>query len=86
MNTTQTVLLGVVIALAIFLLALGFQAFFVLRDVRKTLARVNRLLDEADNFIVQTKKPLESVGNFITALTAGAGLAHLLKRGREDKK
>jgi len=86
MDTTQIVLLAIVIILAVFLAALGFQAFFVLKDVRKTLVRMNNLFDDADELVDQVKAPIESAGNFVSALTAGAGIAHLLKKGKEEKK
>lgn len=86
MDTTQIILLAIVIVLAIFLVALGFQAFFVLRDLRKTILRLNNLFDDVDDMVDQVKRPLESAGNFLTALTAGAGLTHLLKRGKDEKK
>lgn len=86
MDTTQVVLLSIVIILAVFLVALGFQAFFVLRDLRKTLVRMNQLFDDANDLVDQVRKPIGQAGNFITALVAGAGLTHLLKRGKEEKK
>ena len=86
MDTTQIVLLAVIVVLAIFLVALGFQVFFVLKDLRKTLTRMNRLFDDADDLVGQVKKPIQTAGTFVTALTAGAGIAHLLKRGEKEKK
>lgn len=87
MDTTQIVLLTVTIVLAVFLVALGFQTFFVLKDLRKTLGRMNRLFDDADQLVDQVKKPIQTAGNLVTALTAGAGIAHLLKKGdKKDKK
>lgn len=85
MDITQTVLLAVIIALAILLVVVGFQVFFVLKDLRKTLFRLNRLFDNADDLVGQVKKPIESAGNLFTAMTAGVGIAHLLKRGDKDK-
>jgi len=93
MDITQIVLLAVIIVLTIFLVVIGFQVFFVLKDLRKTLFRMNRLFDNADDLVGQVKKPIESAGNLFTAMTAGVGIAHLLKRGSsssakasEDKK
>lgn len=86
MDITQTILLAIIIVLAIFLVALGFQVFFVLKDLRKTLTRMNMLFDDANGLIAQVKKPVESAGNFVSALTAGAGIAHLLKRDSKDQK
>ena len=51
MELTQSVLLAVVIVLTIFLVVLGFQIFYVLRDLRKTLGRLNRLFDDADSLV-----------------------------------
>ena len=86
MDTTQAILLAVIIVLAIFLVTLGFQVYFVLKDIRKTLWRMNRLFDDADDLVGQVKKPIESASSFFTALTAGAGIAHLLKRGSKETK
>ena len=80
MDTTQSILLAVVVVLAIFLAALGFQAFFALKDLRRTLWRTNRLLDDADKLVSDVKKPIESAGHVVTAITASAGIAHLLKK------
>ena len=80
MDLTQSITLSIIIVLTVFLVVLGFQVFFVLRDFRKTLFRMNRLLDDADNLITQVKKPVETAGNLLTSAAAGVGLAHLIKR------
>jgi len=86
MDTQQAIILSVLIVLAVFLAALGFQLFFVLKDFRKTLRRANKLMENADDLVGQVKKPVSSVGNIFTALTAGAGIAHLLKKGEKHER
>ncbi|OGD96032.1 hypothetical protein A3F02_01325 [Candidatus Curtissbacteria bacterium RIFCSPHIGHO2_12_FULL_38_9b] len=86
MDTTQIVLLAVIIVLTIFLVVLGFQVFFVLRDLRFTLKRMNRLFNDANELVTEVKKPIEKAGNFFTALTAGAGLVQLLKKGKKNER
>ncbi len=86
MDTTQIVILSVIIVLTLFLAVIGFQVFFTLKDFRKTLMRANRLLDDADQLVDGVKRPIESAGNLFTAMTAGVGIAHLLKRGDKNKK
>lgn len=86
MDATQIVLLAVIIVLAIALVVLGFQAFFTLRDLRTTLSRMNRLFDDANELVVEVKKPIEKAGNFFGALTAGAGLVQLLKKGKNNER
>lgn len=80
MDITQTVLLAVTIVLAIFLVVLGFQIFFVLKDVRKTLFKINNLFDQTDDIILKVKKPLENASGLLSAFATGAGIASILKK------
>ncbi len=84
MDITQTVLLSIIIVLTIFLVILGCQAYFALKDLRKTLRKTNRLLDDADDIVAQVRKPVDSLSSILSALTAGAGIAHLLKDGKKN--
>lgn len=84
MDITQIVTLSLIIVFSIIFVVLGFQMFFVLRDLRKTMFRLNRLFDDADDLVGQVKKPIEQAGQMVTALTAGAGLAHLIKKLKGD--
>lgn len=88
MDLTQAILLSTIVVLSIFLVFLGFQVYFVLKDFRHTLQRVNRLLDSADGLLVEVKKPITSLSGIFTAITAGAGIAHFLKRleGKNERE
>ena len=86
MDLTQIIILSVIVVLTIFLVVLGFQVYYVLKDLRRTLGRMNHLFDDADSLVSEVKKPLEKAGNFVTALTTGAGIAHLLRRGSKETK
>lgn len=80
MDITQAVILSVIVVLAIFLVVIGIQVFFTLKDLRKSLKKANMLMDDADKIVSQIKKPIETAGNMLTALTAGAGIAHFIKK------
>lgn len=80
MDVTQAVILSTIIVLAIFLVVVGVQIFLTLKDLRKSLKKANKLMDETDAIVSQIKKPVETAGNMLTALTAGAGIAHFIKR------
>ena len=86
MDITQAVLLSTIIVLAIFLVAVGLQAFFTLKDLRKTLKKANKIMEDADDIVMQIKKPIETAGNVFTAVTAGAGIAHIIKKITGDIK
>lgn len=86
MDFIQTILLAVIIVLTIFLVVIGFQVIFTLRDLRKTLTRANKLFDNAHDLIGEVKKPIESAGQIAGALIAGAGLSRFLKKGEKDER
>ncbi len=48
MDTTQLFLTFILILSTLFLIGVGVQLFFALRDFRKTLTRVNSILDTVD--------------------------------------
>ena len=78
MELTQSVLLAVVIVLTIFLVVLGFQVFYVLRDLRRTLKRLTRLFDDADSLVSEVKKPIEKAGTILGGLTTPTPITPLL--------
>ena len=87
MDLTQSIILSIIIVLTIFLVVLGFQVFFVLLDFRKTIFRMNRLLDDANNLVDQVKRPIETAGNLLTSAAAGIGIAHFLKKiGKHERE
>lgn len=86
MDLTQTVLLAVIIVLTVALVFLGVQVYFVLKDLRKTLFRMNRLFDDANELVAEVKKPIEKAGTFFTAVTTGANLINLLKKGKTHEQ
>ena len=79
MDINQAVLLSVIVILTIFLVVIGIQAFLTLKDLRKTLIKMNKLMDDTDGLVSQVKKPVESFSHIFSAITAGAGIAHLIK-------
>lgn len=85
MDLTQAVLLSAIVALTIFLIFVGFQAFFTLKDLRKTLKKVDQLVDDANQIAEEVKRPLSSASHLFTALTTGGGIVHLLKRGQKKE-
>ena len=86
MDATQAVLLSIIVVLAIFLVVIGFQAFFTLKELRKTLKKADKLMDDVDGIASQIRKPIESAGNIFTAVSAGAGIAQIIKRLTADNK
>ncbi len=63
-DSVQLILLIVIIVLTILLVVLGIQVFFILRDVRQTITKTNRILENADSITSNIQEPLEALASF----------------------
>ncbi len=79
-DTAQAVLLFVLIVLTILVLVLGVQVFFILRELRQTVTKANKVLDDASTITESVSGPLSTFSNLATGVKTGALLAGLLKR------
>lgn len=86
MDPTQAVILSTIIVLTVLLAIIAYQLFFVLKEFRQTLKKTNSILDDTQEIVTQVKKPIESVNSIIAAVTTGAGIAHFLKKIKEESK
>lgn len=85
MDPAQTALFLVIIVLTVLLLVLGVQVFFILRELRKTIEKTNKVLDEAGEITESVSAPLSSISTLITGLKTGASIASIFK-GNSKKK
>lgn len=85
MDTVQLLLLVVVVVLTILLIALGIQVFFILRELRKTIYKANKVLDNAGLISESVSRPIEKLSSLTTGIQAGAVIASVLKRLRKEK-
>lgn len=66
-DTVQLVLLFVIVTLAVLLIVLGIQIFFILRDFRRTITKANKVLDNTELITENIAQPV----SFITNLFGG---------------
>src|SRR4051812_40109731 len=93
-DPVQMILLIVIIVLAILLVVLGVQVFFILRELRKTVKKTNKILDNANSITENIEGPLEAVSSLIVGLKAGSFITvakflnNFIGRGKdtEDRK
>ncbi len=57
--------------LAVFLIVLGVQAFLVLRELHKTLHRINSMVDIVEHTALRALVPLSNMGGFVSGLKGG---------------
>ena len=83
-DPAQTVLFLVVIILTVLLVVLGVQVFFILRELRKTLEKVNLVLDDAAMITESVSKPISSLSSLTMGLKTGATIARILSGGKKS--
>lgn len=94
MDTAQAVLLFVVVVLTILLVILGTQVFFILRELRQTVSKANKVLDDTSVITESVSGPISTLSSLTTGIKAGASIAKLLRAkklvqkiiGKEDSE
>lgn len=85
-DAAQSVLLFVLIILTILLLVLGIQVFFILRELRRTVTKANKVLDDTGTITESVSGPLSSLSTVMAGVKAGVSIASLLKKKKHRQK
>lgn len=85
-DPAQTALFLVIIVLTLLLLALGIQVFFILRDLRQTVSKANKVLDDTGVITKSVSGPISSLSSLAMGLKAGGAFLSLLKGKKKSKK
>lgn len=86
MDTVQALLVAVVIVLTIMLVIIGLQVFYILRELRRTITKANRVLDNTESITESVNAPVSSFSNLLMGLQSGKTIVSLLQKMREKKK
>ncbi len=85
-DTAQTALLLVVLILTLLLLGLGVQVFFILRELRQTVSKANKVLDDTGLITESVSGPITSLSNLAAGFRVGSALARIIsKKNKKDK-
>ncbi len=68
METTQLLLMVVLSITTILLIIIGIQLIFVLREIRKTLKKVNTIINGFEHFGINTKHGISEVTGFFAGI------------------
>lgn len=71
-DSVQLVLLLVIVILTILLVVLGVQVYFILKEVRRTIGKANKVLDTAGTITESVSAPISSLSQIVTGLKAGS--------------
>jgi len=64
-DPVQLVLLIVIVVLTVLLVVLGVQVFMILKELRQTIVKTNRVLDNADAITSDIEGPLSAVSSLV---------------------
>lgn len=85
LENTQ-LLLGVVVILVTLTVIVGLQAFLALRDMRKTLEKTNKVLDEADELLEDVGLPIRDIASTFQGLRTVGKITSFLFGTQRGKK
>lgn len=82
-DPAQTALFIVIIVLAILLVILGIQVFIVLRELKETVSKANKVLDDTGVITESVSGPISSLSSLVMGIKTGAVAASILKRKKK---
>ena len=85
-DPAQILLFVIIIVLMILLVVLGIQVYFVLKDIRKTLSKVNKVLDDSGEITEAIKGPVTGFSGAVMGLKTGSSLLGLFNKVTNSSK
>src|SRR4051812_30982786 len=74
-DSVQLILLLVIITLTVLLVILGVQVFYILRDLRQTVKKTNKILENADSITEGIEGPITAISSFFLGTKANSLLS-----------
>ncbi len=85
-DTAEVVLLFVLAIIAMLLVVLGVQVFFILRELRQTVSKANKVLDDTGMITESVSGPLTKLSSLAAGVKAGTAIASFFARRSEKSK
>lgn len=91
-DTVQLVLLLVIVILTGLLVILGIQVFYIFKELRTTLKKTNKVLDNADSISSNIEGPLSALSSLAlgakatTFFTVAKFIKNVLSKDSDEKR
>lgn len=85
-DPAQAALFLVIIVLTLLLLVLGIQVFFILRELRETVSKANKVLDDTGVITHSVSAPISTLSSLTMGVKAGSLIARILKGKKKSGK
>ena len=87
-DSVQLILLLVILTLTVLFVILGVQVFYILHDLRLTIKKTNKILENADEITEGIQGPVTAISSFLlgTKATSLLSIVGFVKNllGRDD--
>lgn len=83
LDITQTLLIVVITVLTILLAVIGVQVFFILRDMRDTVQKTNKILEDTSSMTANFKRPFSSMTSLASGIKTGLEIISMLRERKE---
>lgn len=78
-DVIQLIVLLVIIVVTLVFVILGIQVYYILREMRKTIMKANKVLDTTNYLTESVSAPLSALSSIMSGLTAGSVVSNLIK-------
>jgi uncharacterized protein (UPF0333 family) len=81
MTYALQILLAVVISsLTVVLIIIGIEFFFILKEMRESIKKMNQIIDDTHTVTKTVSKGVEDTAGFLSGLKKGAGMFGAIKK------
>lgn len=86
MEPTQLTIILISISLTILVIVLGIQVWFILKEVRVSMKKMNKMLDDAGKVSGAVSEGVIGMSGFVNGLKTGISAITSLIRNKEEEK
>ena len=79
-DVTQILLSAVILVLTVMLSVIGVQVVYILREFRKTVEKMNKILDDSGVITESVSKPINMLSMMLMGLKSGSNFIKMLKK------
>lgn len=85
MDTTQILLVVVATVLTVLLAVIGVQVVFILIEIKKSLQKVNQMIDHASVVTGGISKSLSGMGGLVEGIKTGLSIVKIFEKKKEKE-
>lgn len=85
-NLTQVILVVVITTLTILLTVIGIQVVSILKDLKETLKRINKIADNAEVITSAVVRPVTGISRLVEGVQSSLKIAELLGYIKKNAK